>query len=130
SSEKLLQQRETRTLIRHCIDRLPDTYRTVLLLRDIEELNTEEAADVLGITRNAVKIRLHRARQALRTLLERGLVGTGRAYDPRCRVLPFASGRIRASWLSASSGFLLRVRACCRDAPPMPALPVVRALRR
>jgi RNA polymerase sigma-70 factor (ECF subfamily) len=76
SSERFLQQRETRTVVRHCIDRLPDTYRTVLLLRDIEDLHTEEVADALGITPNAVKIRLHRARQALRTLLERELVGT------------------------------------------------------
>ena len=52
------------------IDRLPDTYREVLLLRDIEELSGEEAANVLGVTSNAVKIRLHRARQALRTLLD------------------------------------------------------------
>jgi RNA polymerase sigma-70 factor (ECF subfamily) len=75
SSEQLLQRQETRVLVRRCIDRLPDTYRTVLLLRDIEELDTEETADLLGITSNAVKIRLHRARQALRTLLERELLG-------------------------------------------------------
>jgi RNA polymerase sigma-70 factor (ECF subfamily) len=42
----------------------------VLLLRDIEELDTEEAAQLLDISPNAVKIRLHRARQALRTLLD------------------------------------------------------------
>ncbi|MBI3246008.1 MAG: sigma-70 family RNA polymerase sigma factor [Deltaproteobacteria bacterium] len=72
-SEELLQQRETRAAVRRCIDRLPESSRTVLLLRDIEELDTEEAASVLGITPNAVKIRLHRARQALRTLLEREL---------------------------------------------------------
>jgi len=81
SSEKLLQQRETRALVRHCIGRLPAAYRTVLLLRDIEDLNTEEVADALGITPNAVKIRLHRARQALRTLLEWELVGTSRLQD-------------------------------------------------
>ena len=56
--------------VRAAIDRLPETYRTVLLLRDIEELSTEEAAQVLGVTPVAVKVRLHRARQALRTLLE------------------------------------------------------------
>jgi RNA polymerase sigma-70 factor (ECF subfamily) len=66
-----LQRRETRVLVRDCIDRLPESYRTVLLLRDIEELDTEEAAQLLGITPNAVKVRLHRARQALRTLLDR-----------------------------------------------------------
>lgn len=76
-SEALLQRQETRALVRRCIDRLPDTYRTMLLLRDIEELETEEAAHLLGITTNAVKIRLHRARQALRTLLEQELVREG-----------------------------------------------------
>ena len=49
---------------------LPDDFRTILLLRDIEELSTEEAAAVLEITVVAAKVRLHRARQALRTLLE------------------------------------------------------------
>lgn len=76
-SEELLQQQETRALVRQCIDRLPESFRTVLLLRDIEELDTEEAASVLGISPNAVKIRLHRARQALRTLLEQTLMKKG-----------------------------------------------------
>lgn len=61
---------DTRAVVRECIDRLPETYRSVLLMRDIEELDTEETARMLGITENAVKIRLHRARQALRTLLD------------------------------------------------------------
>jgi RNA polymerase sigma-70 factor, ECF subfamily len=61
---------ETRLLVRKCIDSLPDDYRIVLLLRDIEELNTDETADILGATLGTVKTRLHRARQALRTLLE------------------------------------------------------------
>ena len=69
SAEVLLQQRETRELVRQSIDRLPETYRSVLLLRDIEELDTEETARLLEITENAVKIRLHRARQALREML-------------------------------------------------------------
>lgn len=68
--EGLLQQQETRALVRECIDRLPESYRTVLLLRDIEELDTEETARMIGVSPNAVKIRLHRARQALRTLLD------------------------------------------------------------
>jgi RNA polymerase sigma-70 factor (ECF subfamily) len=61
---------ETRERVRACIDQLPESYRTVLLLRDIEELDTEEAARVLGCTTANVKTRLHRARQALRALLE------------------------------------------------------------
>jgi len=70
TAEVALQRHETRALVRKCIDRLPEIYRTVLLLRDIEELDTEEAAQLLRISANAVKIRLHRARQALRTLLD------------------------------------------------------------
>jgi RNA polymerase sigma-70 factor (ECF subfamily) len=65
-----LTQAETRAQVRSCIDRLPDPYRQVLLLRDIEELDTERTARHLGISPGAVKTRLHRARQALRTLLE------------------------------------------------------------
>ena len=65
-----LSREETRVQVRACIDRLPEAYRTVLLLRDIEELDTEETAKQLGIAPGAVKTRLHRARQALRTLLE------------------------------------------------------------
>ncbi len=65
-----IERRESRALVRECIDRLPETYRTVLLMRDIEEMDTEEAASLLGISTNAVKTRLHRARQALRALLD------------------------------------------------------------
>jgi len=64
-----LETAETRALVRQLIDELPDGYRTVLLLRDIEGLDTEETAKLLETTPNAVKVRLHRARQALRTLL-------------------------------------------------------------
>jgi RNA polymerase sigma-70 factor, ECF subfamily len=70
SAETLLARKETRAIVREATDRLPDSYRAVLLLRDIEELSTEEAARSLNVTANAVKIRLHRARQALRGLLE------------------------------------------------------------
>ena len=66
----LLEQSETQALVRKLIDELSETYRSVLLLRDIEELSTEEVASLLAVSRTAVKVRLHRARQALRTLLE------------------------------------------------------------
>lgn len=65
-----LERREVRTFVRAQIDRLSENYRTVLVLRDIEELSTPETAAALGISENAVKIRLHRARQALRALLD------------------------------------------------------------
>jgi len=70
SAETALQRAETCNLVRAAIARLPQTYRVVLMLRDIEELSTEEVAAMLGLTPNAVKIRLHRGRQALRTLLD------------------------------------------------------------
>jgi RNA polymerase sigma-70 factor (ECF subfamily) len=69
-ADALLERKEVREHVRSCIDRLPESYRTVLLLRDIEELDTSETARLLGIAENSVKVRLHRARQALRTLLE------------------------------------------------------------
>ncbi len=70
NAEKMLQRQETKTIVREAIDRLPENYRTVMMLRDIEELSTNEAAEALGISPNAVKIRLHRARQALRQLID------------------------------------------------------------
>ncbi len=73
--ETALMRREARAMVRAAIERLPENYRTVVLLRDIEELSTEEAAEALGITTTAVKLRLHRARQALRTLLHTERVG-------------------------------------------------------
>ena len=69
-ADEAFERQEMRVRVRQCIDRLPENYRTVLLLRDIEQMDSEETAAVLGITVNAVKIRLHRARQALRTLLD------------------------------------------------------------
>jgi RNA polymerase sigma-70 factor (ECF subfamily) len=69
-AETLLERDETRGLVRAAIEQLPDAYRTVLLLRDIEEYDTQQAAEALGLSRAAVKTRLHRARQALRELLD------------------------------------------------------------
>jgi RNA polymerase sigma-70 factor (ECF subfamily) len=73
SADELLERRETREMVRRRIDELPRDYRAVILLRDIEEMSTEDAAEALGITPGAVKTRLHRARLALRTLLEQDL---------------------------------------------------------
>lgn len=67
--ETAAHQAETKRIVRESIERLPETYRVTVLLRDIEELSTEETANVLGITTTAVKLRLHRGRQALRELL-------------------------------------------------------------
>jgi RNA polymerase sigma-70 factor (ECF subfamily) len=68
-ADQRLAREQEQAAVRAAIDELPDHYRTILLLRDIEGISTQEVADQLGITPNAVKLRLHRARQALRTLL-------------------------------------------------------------
>jgi len=65
-----LEREERCALVRQCIAQLPETYRTVLMLRDIEELDPQETATLLDTSVNAVNIRLHRARQALRALLD------------------------------------------------------------
>jgi RNA polymerase sigma-70 factor (ECF subfamily) len=65
-----LLREEARDVVRARIEELPETFRVALLLRDIEQLTNEELAQSLGVTVNAAKIRVHRARQALRTLLD------------------------------------------------------------
>ena len=80
-SDVLLERRQTREIVRRCIDQLPEQYRTVIMLRDIEEMDTEETAHSIGSTPNAVKIRLLRARQALRTVLARELSRSEHAPD-------------------------------------------------
>jgi len=67
----LQESRERLSLVRKCLDQLPDRYRIVLLLRDIEDLDTQQTARMLNVTTTAVKVRLHRARQALKALIER-----------------------------------------------------------
>ncbi len=68
--EELLINDQTRQFVMAAIGKLPDAYRVVLLLRDIEERTTAEVAETLGISEANVKVRLHRARAALKTLLE------------------------------------------------------------
>jgi len=76
SADKALERAETRALINRAIDQLPESYRTVLVMRDLEEMSTAEVAEMLGVSANVIKVRLHRARQALRTLLEHEFGGT------------------------------------------------------
>ena len=66
---------EERSMVQAMIPRLPERYREVISMRDLEGLDTQATAELLGTTSNAVKVRLYRARRALRLLLEeRGLV--------------------------------------------------------
>lgn len=68
--EALLSQRETHDQVRHAIMSLPEKYRIVLCLRDIEGLSTSETSKALDVSEANVKVRLHRARAALKKLLE------------------------------------------------------------
>jgi len=70
SAEGPALRHEVQDVVRAGIDRLPENYRIAILLRDIEELSNEEVAEHLGVTVNAAKIRVHRARMALREALD------------------------------------------------------------
>jgi RNA polymerase sigma-70 factor (ECF subfamily) len=69
-----LQSSEMRAHIQTSVEALPDGLRTVFLLRDVEELSTEDTAEMLGLSVPAVKTRLHRARLALREAIARYFV--------------------------------------------------------
>ncbi len=57
-------------MVKAAVNQLPDSYRMVLVLRDFEERSTAEVAELLGLEEGNVKVRLHRARSALKKLLE------------------------------------------------------------
>jgi RNA polymerase sigma-70 factor (ECF subfamily) len=77
-----LLRTEMRDVLHAAVAELPETYRAVVLLRDLEELSTEETAQVLGLTLDVVKTRLHRGRIALREKLNSYL----RSPEPAGRV--------------------------------------------
>jgi RNA polymerase sigma-70 factor (ECF subfamily) len=78
SAEEVVARAQLRQLVRRAVAALPERYRTVLVLRDLRDRGTAETAGALGLTTNAAKIRLHRARQALRgTLALHDLVEVG-----------------------------------------------------
>ena len=64
-----LERKEVRSLLEDAVTSLPSIYREVFQLRDVEQLNVNEAAEVLGISIGAVKVRLHRARMMLQKIL-------------------------------------------------------------
>jgi RNA polymerase sigma-70 factor (ECF subfamily) len=68
--EDLLLDTELQNALTRSIQELPEIYRSVVLLRDVEELTTEETAEILDIKPDAVKTRLHRGRLALRQCLD------------------------------------------------------------
>jgi RNA polymerase sigma-70 factor (ECF subfamily) len=60
---------ELRQVMDEAVASLPDSLRTAFILRDLEDLSTKEAAEVLGISPGSLKVRLHRARLVLREYL-------------------------------------------------------------
>ncbi len=68
----LIEQREMSSCVRDYIEGLPDSYRAVILLHDLEGLTNPEIARLLGISLATAKIRLHRARERLRQALGQG----------------------------------------------------------
>jgi RNA polymerase sigma-70 factor (ECF subfamily) len=74
-----LEQKELGALLRKAIEGLPEIYRNIVLLRDIEELDIRETATALGISEGAVKVRLHRAR----AMLQRELAPQLKAFAPK-----------------------------------------------
>lgn len=101
-AEGSLYGAEIRTLLEDAVGSLPETYRTVFVLRQLEELSTAETAETLEISEEAVKVRLHRARVALqRELLERAGPGIRQAFPflgARCdRMVAKVMARIGAS---------------------------------
>jgi RNA polymerase sigma-70 factor (ECF subfamily) len=77
--DQVLLSAEGRHVVRTAVERLPAHYRSVLLLRDVEELSSEEVSQIVGVSVASVKSRLHRARMALREQLTRTYAsGSGR----------------------------------------------------
>jgi RNA polymerase sigma-70 factor (ECF subfamily) len=74
--ERAAAQQQIRRLIEAAIDELPENFRTVFVMRDIEEMSIEETADFLDIEPATVKTRLHRARRLLREALDQQLAST------------------------------------------------------
>ena len=70
--DRLIEQKEMSSCIREYLEGLPDSYRAVILLHDIQGLTNPEIAELLGVSLATAKIRLHRAREKLRAALGEG----------------------------------------------------------
>jgi RNA polymerase sigma-70 factor (ECF subfamily) len=72
SAEREAIRNEMNECIREFVGKLPTDYRTVIVLSEIKDLKNQEVADILGLSLDAVKIRLHRARARLKAEFEAG----------------------------------------------------------
>ncbi len=71
STQQQVERQEMNQCIRGFVEKLPQNYRTVVVLSELEGMNNNEIADILGITLDNVKIRLHRAKDALKKELQK-----------------------------------------------------------
>ena len=81
--DRQMLQSEMKEALARAIGELPEHYRSVILLRDMEEMSTLETAQILDLTEDVVKTRLHRARLAVRQELDEYLRTDGRALPSR-----------------------------------------------
>ena len=92
---------EMQGAIEQAVEKLPPSYRSVFVMREIEEMTGPETAECLGVSEETVKTRLHRARRLLRTRLERAVTSAvGRTFsygEQRCdRMTAAVMSRIHA----------------------------------
>ena len=97
-----LARGQIREFLERAVDDLPDAFRIVFILRDIEEMSTEETAEQLSLKPETVKTRLHRARRLMRAAVEKRLAATFSELFPfdgaRCdRMADRVIGRLRSS---------------------------------
>jgi len=80
SPEEHASGRELARLLEAAIDALPEEHRAIVVLREIEGLSTQEAAQCLSISEEAARVRLHRARSSLRAALVQRIGGAHEVY--------------------------------------------------
>ncbi|OHV18795.1 RNA polymerase sigma factor [Rhizobium sp. RMa-01] len=80
--ETELSRSQARHLLEQAVDELPDDFRAIFVLRDVEGMSTDETASHLGIRPETAKTRLHRARKMMRQSIEKRLSGAFSALFP------------------------------------------------
>ncbi|MDR9781023.1 RNA polymerase sigma factor [Rhizobium redzepovicii] len=80
--ETELSRSQARLLLEQAVDELPNDFRAIFVLRDVEGMSTDEAASYLGIRPETAKTRLHRARKMMRQSIEKRLSGAFSALFP------------------------------------------------
>jgi RNA polymerase sigma-70 factor (ECF subfamily) len=105
--DRALLDGELKAVLDRVIMELPPAYRAVVVLRDLEELSTEETAEILGLKPDAVKTRLHRARQAMRQTLDCYLHDHCLEDQPSPNPTPLTAeeqASLRSEWQRALAG--------------------------